>query len=98
MNDTKEKLLDTAERLIAENGYVATSLRQIIGEAGVNLAAVHYHFGSKEELLDAVVMRHAGPVNRERLALLDRHEAEARGGAVPIARIFEALLAPMART
>ena len=63
MNDTKEKILDTAERLIGEQGYAATSLRHIIAQAGVNLAAVHYHFGSKEDLLDAVVARKAAPVN-----------------------------------
>ena len=49
----------------------STSLRQVITEAGVNLAAVHYHFGSKEDLLDEVVERRAGPVNKARLALLD---------------------------
>ena len=47
MNDTKERILDTAERLFAQQGYAATSLRGIIAEAGVNLAAVHYHFHSK---------------------------------------------------
>ena len=60
MTDTKEKILDTAERLIGEQGYAATSLRQIIAQAGVNLAAVHYHFGSKEDLLDAVVAAQSG--------------------------------------
>jgi hypothetical protein len=44
VNHTKERILDTAERLFAEQGYAATSLRGIIAEAGVNLAAVHYHF------------------------------------------------------
>ena len=80
MSETREKILDTAERLIGEQGYAATSLRQIITEAGVNLAAVHYHFGSKEELLDAVVMRKAGPVNEARLAALDLVEQEAGDG------------------
>ena len=50
MNHTKERILDTAERLFATQGYAATSLRGIIAEAGVNLAAVHYHFHSKEAL------------------------------------------------
>ena len=50
MNYTKERILDTAERLFAKQGYAATSLRGIIAEAGVNLAAVHYHFHSKEAL------------------------------------------------
>ena len=77
MTDTKEKILDTAERLIGEQGYAATSLRQIIAEAGVNLAAVHYHFGSKEDLLDAVVVRKVTPVNEARMAWLERVEAEA---------------------
>src|SRR5579872_6311506 len=94
MIDTKQKILDTAERLIGEQGYSGTSLRQIIAEAGVNLAAVHYHFGSKEELLDELVMRKAGPVNAERLARFDR--LEARPGTPPtVAQVLEAFLVPM---
>src|SRR3954471_3227822 len=92
MNETKLRILDTAERLFAESGFAATSLRQIISEAGVNLAAVHYHFGSKDELLDAVVTRKAAPVNEERLALLDGLPAEAG-----IPAILDAFLTPMAR-
>jgi AcrR family transcriptional regulator len=95
MTDTKQKLLDSAERLISEHGYAATSLRQIIAEAGVNLASVHYHFGSKEELLDEVVMRTAGPVNEERLAMLDRAAAEFGPGKAPLEAILEAFLAPV---
>ena len=94
MIDTKEKILDTAERLFGEQGYGATSLRHIIAEAGVNLASVHYHFGSKEELLDAVVVRKMEPINRERLALLDEAEAAAAGGLVPIEIFLEAFLKP----
>jgi AcrR family transcriptional regulator len=94
--DTKQKILDTAERLIGEQGYAATSLRQIIAEAGVNLAAVHYHFGSKEELLDGVVLRRAGPVNEARIALLDRIEAESGDGAPAVERVLEAFLLPTA--
>jgi AcrR family transcriptional regulator len=95
MIDTKQKILDAAERLVAEQGYAATSLRQIIAEAGVNLAAVHYHFGSKEELLDGLVMRKVGPVNERRLELLDRYAAEAGGGPIPVTRILDAFLSPM---
>jgi AcrR family transcriptional regulator len=95
MTDTQQKILDAAERLISQQGYAATSLRQIIAEAGVNLASVHYHFGSKEELLDEVVMRKAGPVNEERMAMLDRAEAECGPGrAVPVEKVLEAFLAP----
>jgi AcrR family transcriptional regulator len=96
MSETREKILDTAERLIGEQGYAATSLRQIINEAGVNLAAVHYHFGSKEDLLDAVVMRKVGPVNEARLAALTRVEQEAGDGAPEVDQVLDAFFAPTA--
>jgi len=95
MTDTKDKILDTAERLIGEQGYAATSLRHIIAEAGVNLAAVHYHFGSKEELLDEVVMRKAALVNPVRLARLDRAEALAGNKPVAVSAVLDAFFAPM---
>src|SRR5437763_5037954 len=98
MIDTKQKILDAAERLIAERGYSATSLRHIIAEAGVNLAAIHYHFGSKEDLLDELILRKAGPVNAERLAWLDRLEADAGGRPLPVEAILEAFLIPTAAT
>jgi AcrR family transcriptional regulator len=96
MNDTKDKILDTAERLIGEHGYAATSLRQIIAEAGVNLAAVHYHFGSKEDLLDAVVLRKVTPVNEARMACLERVIAEAGDGPPEVSKVLESFLIPTA--
>lgn len=95
---TKDKIIEIAERLFAEQGYEATSLRQVIFEAGVNLAAVHYHFGSKEELLDAVVLRGAIPLNEERMALLDRYEQEAAPRPVAVENILRAILSPTFRT
>src|SRR5215475_2538235 len=97
MLGTKQKILNAAIDLIAEQGYGATSLRHIIAEAGVNLAAIHYHFGSKEELLDQVVLRKAAPVNSERIAMLDRAEKEAQGKPVPVEQTLRALLVPMAK-
>ena len=96
MADTKQKILDTAEKLFAQQGYAATSMRQIISGAGVNLAAIHYHFGSKEELLDGLILRKAGPVNAERLARLD--ELTAAGGGKPrnVEDVLEAFLRLMA--
>ena len=76
---TKERILDAAEALFMEHGFEATSLRAITAAAGVNLAAVNYHFGSKEELFQAVLTRRLDPMNQERVALLDA--ARARGGA-----------------
>jgi AcrR family transcriptional regulator len=97
VNDTKERILDTAERLFAKQGYAATSLRGIIAEAGVNLAAVHYHFHSKEALLEAVILRRSVPANRERLALLDRFEKEGEGNPPSLEKVIEAFVAPTLR-
>src|SRR6266496_3513470 len=97
MIDTKQKILDTAERLFGAKGYDATSLRQIIAEAGVNLAAIHYHFGSKEDLLDEIVRRKAEPVNQARLAMLDQAEKEAGGDPPSVEAVLRALMVPMAK-
>jgi AcrR family transcriptional regulator len=94
MRDTKTKILSSAERLFAERGYEATSLRQIIAAAKVNLAAVHYHFGSKADLLDHLVHRKVEPVNRERLARLDRMEAGGR--PLTVEEILRAFFLPTA--
>ena len=63
---TKDRILDAAESLFMEHGFEATSLRSITAAAGVNLAAVNYHFGSKEELFQAVLTRRLDPMNQER--------------------------------
>ncbi|MEL7313358.1 MAG: TetR/AcrR family transcriptional regulator [Cyanobacteria bacterium J06559_3] len=70
--DTKTQILDTTERLIAEKGFTTTTLRNIVSEAGVNLSAVSYHFGSKEELFRAVVHRIAVPVTKRQLQMLEQ--------------------------
>jgi AcrR family transcriptional regulator len=98
MNSTKQKILDAAERLIAEQGYAATSLRQIIGSAGVNLASIHYHFGSKDDLLHQLMLRKAGPVNEKRIELLDRYAAESGGAPLPVEKVLDAFFAPMVET
>ena len=97
MADTKEQILDAAESLFAEHGIKAVALRQIITEAGVNSAAIHYHFGSKEKLVRAVLARRIEPLNRERLALLDEAEDRAGDGPAPIEDIMYALVAPAFR-
>jgi len=92
---TTERILDAAELLFARHGVDATSLRSITSEAGVNAAAIHYHFGSKEGLLEAVVSRRIAPLNQERLKQLDHLEATSRGGAIPLERLIEAFLGPV---
>src|SRR5438105_15736421 len=95
--DTKQRILDSAERLFAQHGFAATSLRTIIADAKVNLAAIHYHFHSKEALLDAVILRRLGPVNQERLKLLDACEASALDGRPNLESVLEAFIAPAFR-
>lgn len=68
---TKERILDAAERLFARRGFHGVSIREITQAAGVDVALANYHFGSKRELFDAVLMRRAEVLNAERLALLD---------------------------
>jgi AcrR family transcriptional regulator len=92
---TKDRILDAAERLFARDGFEATSLRAITAEANVNLAAVNYHFQTKEALVQSVIGRRMGPVNAQRLALLDACEAEAGGAPVPLEKIIDAFLRPV---
>jgi AcrR family transcriptional regulator len=92
--DTKTRILDAAEQLFMEHGFEATSLRSLTAAAGVNLAAVHYHFGSKEELFQAVLTRRLDPMNVERIKLLERIELESGGRAPSCEKILFAMLIP----
>jgi len=95
--DTKTRILDAAERLFVEHGFEATSLRQLTAAAGVNLAAVNYHFGSKEELFQAVLTRRLDPMNQERIELLQKLEREAPGKALSCEKVLFAMLIPALR-
>ncbi|MEE2790104.1 MAG: TetR family transcriptional regulator [Acidobacteriota bacterium] len=94
--ETKDRILDAAENLFADSGFPATSMRDITKAAKVNLAAINYHFGSKEALLIAVLERTTTPVNRHRLERLDELEATAVGGAaVEPEQLVRAFLTPL---
>ena len=92
--DTKERILNVAERLFADRGFPATSLRDLTSEANVNIASVNYHFGSKEALLAAVLERRLGPINACRLELLDAIELAAGTGAPSAEEVIRAFLSP----
>jgi AcrR family transcriptional regulator len=96
--DTKQRILDAAERLFAEHGFDGASLRAITAGAGVNLAAVNYHFRSKETLIQAVLACKLGPLNQQRLALLGEYEAEAAPRPVQLEKIARAMIGPMVRS
>jgi AcrR family transcriptional regulator len=85
---TKDKLMDAAEKLFARRGFHGASLRDITAEAGVDLALVNYHFGSKKQLLAAVLERRGQILNEERL----RRLAEVRLSAAPRAPSTEAVV------
>ena len=94
MNETKVRILNTAERLLAEEG-MDVSLRTITTEAGVNLAAVNYHFQSRDALVEAIIARRFAPMNAHRIELLDALEAEHPDGPLPLEKVLEAFLSPI---
>ncbi len=90
VSDTRDRILDAAEALFVEHGFEATSMRMITGRAAANLAAINYHFGSKDALIQEVFRRRLTALNRERLAVLDRLEDEAAGAPLKPSRIVDA--------
>lgn len=91
---TKERLLNAGERLFAEKGIKETSIRDITTAADVHLAAVNYHFGSKDGLIHAVIKRRIEPLNEERLRLLDNYQSRHGEDPVPPKLILRALMTP----
>jgi AcrR family transcriptional regulator len=88
---TRERILGVAEALFARHGFAGASLRQVTAAAKVNLAAVNYHFGSKESLIEEVFRRRLDELNRQRLAALAAVQAEPTLEAVLDAFIRPAL-------
>jgi AcrR family transcriptional regulator len=91
--DTRTQLLDAAERLFAEHGFRGTSVRAITDLAGANLAAVGYHFGSKAELLAAVIRRVIEPIIAAQDAGLDRLLAQTPDP--PVTELVAAFAGPL---
>lgn len=94
--ETPWRILDAAETLFVEHGLEATSMRMITATAGVNLAAVNYHFGTKENLIQEVFRRRLGELNQRRLAALARIEEGAQRSGVRIkpSQVLEAFFEP----
>ena len=95
--DTRERILDAAERLFMAHGYEGTSMRQITGEAAVNLAAANYHFGSKESLMQEVFRRRLDWLNEERLRVLDEMERVAAGKPLKPSQIVDGFFGTLLR-
>lgn len=85
---TKDRILGAAEELFAQFGFAGTSLRQVTGHADVNIAAVNYHFGSKENLVNEVFRRRMDVMSAQRLSQLKQAQAGAPGELEPILAAF----------
>jgi AcrR family transcriptional regulator len=94
-HETRTRILDAAEELFMQHGFEGTSMRQLTSRAGVNLAAVNYHFGSKHALIEAVFRRRLDPMNAARISALD--ELEKQGAPLPAEAIIRAFVGPSLR-
>src|SRR6266699_1393796 len=94
LRDTRTRVLDVAEELFGEEGIERVSIRDITDKAKVNLAAINYHFGSKEDLIVAVFERRVVPVNEARLAALNAVEKSAGKRIPKLEAILEAFIRP----
>lgn len=90
-SDAAEAILDAAEMVFAENGFHGATTRAIAEAAGANAALIHYYFGSKEALFEAVIARRAGAINDERRARLTTLHAH---GQPSLEDVLDALLRP----
>ena len=91
---TRKRILDAAERLFAQHGGAAVSVRNVAAAADVNLAAIGYHFGSKDGLFEALFSRRAAPLTSARLAALDALQASSAPQAPPLEQVLEAFISP----
>ena len=93
--DTKTKILDAAQGLIVELGAHKASMRKITEEAGVNVAAVNYHFGSKDNLISAIMTRFVTPLEKEQRRRLDEVMKASASGTPDIDAILRSQLEPL---
>ena len=91
-HETRTRILDAAEELFMQHGFEGTSMRLLTAKAEVNLAAVNYHFGSKDALIEALFRRRLDPMNAARLAALEKLETEAAGRPLAAEAIIRAFV------
>src|SRR2546430_15599341 len=94
-HETRTRILDAAEELFMLHGFEGTSMRILTAKAGVNLAAVNYHFGSKDALIEAVFRRRLDPMNVARIGELDK--LAAAESAPPPDAVLRAFITPRLR-
>ncbi|HYN14066.1 MAG TPA: TetR family transcriptional regulator [Burkholderiales bacterium] len=96
-HETRTRILDVAEELFMQHGFEGTSMRLLTSRAGVNLAAVNYHFGSKHALIEALFRRRLDPMNAARIGELDKLETELAGRPAAPADLIRAFISPSMR-
>lgn len=92
---TRERLLEAAEVMFAQHGFQGSTLREITELAGVNLAGVNYHFGSKEELFREMLRQRVAPINARRLEMLEEALSASGGAPLTLEEIFAIILDPL---
>ena len=92
--DLRQKILDAAEGLFARHSFYGVTTRQVAFEAGVDVALIHYYFGAKSGLFDAVFLRRAEILNKVRLDSLDAYE-KTHAGAVTVEGAIQAFINPL---
>lgn len=92
---TRERILDSAEKLFARRGFHGVSVRDITQDAGVDVALVNYHFGSKQALLDSVLGRRSEVLNEERMQRLQACIEKAKPGPPQLDDIIDAFTHPL---
>lgn len=95
MTKTKIKIIEAAEVEFAINGFSGASIRSITSSAGVNTAAINYHFGTKEDLFKEVFRYRIEPINIERMAMLDEAYAQNEGRPLPLVAVVEIIIRPL---
>lgn len=94
-SESRTLLLDVAERLFASNGYFGVSTRDICSAAGVNPAAVNYHFGTKEKLYESIFVRRIVPLNEARRALFQKILSAPQSERPAVRAVAEAWIRPL---
>lgn len=95
--DLKETILDAAEGLFARHGFHGVTTRQVAAEAGVDTALIHYYFGAKRELFDAVFVRRAEILNQAREASMNAYVAAHDATSMTVEGVIEAFIDPLLR-
>ena len=93
-SDTVETILDVAEDLFSKHGFHGVTIREVSREAGVDTALLHYYFGTKRGMFDAVFLRRADVLNRDRMRALDEYEARV-GAEMTAEGVIDAFVGPV---